>query len=71
MNKSGNNLQNAVFDASQFIMENFDLVSHHPLETYSSVLVWLPEQSCIWMKYGDTKERVYGKLSIAESVGCM
>ena len=40
-------------------MENFNLVSHHPQETYSSALVWLPEQSCIWMKYGDKRKSVW------------
>ena len=43
--KSEHNLQNTVADARWFILENFNLVSHHPQETYSSALVWLPEQS--------------------------
>ena len=57
--KSDHNLWNAVVDARQFIMENFDLISHQPLETYSSALVWIPEQSCIWMKYGDKGKSVW------------
>ena len=57
--KSEHNLQNAVVDARRFITENFELVSHHPLETYSSALVWLPEQSCIRMKYGDKRKSVW------------
>ena len=57
--KSEHNLQNAVVDARRFIMENFDLVGRHPLETYSSALVWLPEQSCIRMKYGDKRKSVW------------
>ena len=57
--KSEHNLQSAVVDARRFIMENFDLISHHPLETYSSALVWLPEQSRIRMKYGDKKKSVW------------
>ena len=54
-----NNLQHAVVDARRFIMENFDLVSHYPHETYSSVLVWLPEQSHIQIKYGDKRKIVW------------
>ena len=50
---------NAVVDARRFIMENFDLVSHHPHETYSSALVWLPEKSCIRTKYGDKRKNVW------------
>ena len=46
-------------DARRFILENFDLVSHHPLETYNSALVWLPEQSCIRMMYGDKRKSVW------------
>ena len=57
--KGEHNLQNVIIDARRFIMENFDLVSHHPLETYSSALVWLPEQSCIRMKYGDKRKSVW------------
>ena len=37
--KSKRNLQNTVVDARRFIAENFDLVSHHPLETYNPALV--------------------------------
>ena len=54
-----NNLQHAVVDARWFIMENFDLVSHYPHETYSSALVWLPEQSRIRLKYGDKRKIVW------------
>ena len=57
--KSEHNLQNAVVDARRFILENFELVSHHPLETYSSALVWLPEQSRIRTKYGHKRESVW------------
>ena len=57
--KSEHNLQNAVVDARWFILENFNLVKHHPCETYSSALVWLPEQSCIWMIYGDKRRSVW------------
>ena len=46
-------------DARRFVTENFDLVSHHPLETYSSALVWLPEQSRIRTKYGIKEKRVW------------
>ncbi|KAF8227206.1 hypothetical protein L208DRAFT_1496371 [Tricholoma matsutake] len=54
--QSEHNLWNAILDARQFTTENFDFVSHYPLETYSSALVWLPELSCIWTKYGDIKK---------------
>ena len=57
--KSEHNLRNAVIDARRFIMENFALVSHHPHETYSSALVWIPEQSRIRMKYGDRRKSVW------------
>ena len=57
--KSEHNLQNAIVDARRFILENFDLVSHHPCEIYSSALVWLPEQSRIRMKYGDKRKSVW------------
>ena len=57
--KGEHNLQNAIIDARRFILENFDLVSHHPLETYGSALVWLPEQSCIRMKYGDKRKSAW------------
>jgi WD40 repeat protein len=38
-------------------MENFDLINHSPLETYSSVLIWLPEDSLIRARY--TKLEAY------------
>ena len=57
--KTEHNLQNAVVDAGWFIIENFDLVRHHPRETYSSALVWLPEQSRIRVKYGDKRKSVW------------
>ena len=57
--KSECNLQNAVVDARRFILENFELVKDHPLETYGSALVWLPEQSHIWMIYGDKRKSVW------------
>ena len=57
--KNDHNLWNAVIDARRFIMENFELISHYPRETYNSALVWLPEQSCIRMKYGDKRDSVW------------
>jgi WD40 repeat protein len=57
--KSEHNLQNAVVDARRFILENFDLVSHHPCETYSSALVWIPEKSRIRAIYGDKRKSVW------------
>ena len=57
--KSEHDLHDAVVDARQFIVENFDLIRHYPHETYSSALVWLPEQSRIQMRYGDKRESVW------------
>jgi hypothetical protein len=56
--KSERDLQNAIMDARQFIIENFDLVSDYPIETYSSALVWLPERSRIRTKYGDKRKSI-------------
>ena len=69
--KSERNLQYAVVDARRFISENFDLVKHHPLETYSSALVWVPEKSRIRMMYGEKEECMESCHWITESVGCM
>ena len=54
--KGEHNLQNAIVDARQFIIEKFDLVSYHPGNSNSSAIVLLPEQSHIWMKYGDKRK---------------
>ena len=69
--KNEHNLQNAFVDARQFILDDFELVSHHPHETYGSALVWLPEQSHIQMKYGDKSKNVWKVVIGLESVGCM
>jgi WD40 repeat protein len=38
-------------DARLFAMENFEVVKKHPLETYSSALVWTPRESMIRKQY--------------------
>ena len=65
--KSEHNLRNAVVDARQFIMENFDFVNHHPLDTYrsASAIVWFREHSDIrWAMYGDKRRSVVREVSL-------
>src|SRR5271170_2348166 len=45
-----------VIDAERFLKENFDFIKNNSLEGCPSALVWLPEESEIWKRYGSRME---------------
>ena len=45
-----------MFDAERFLKENFDFIKNNSLEGCPLALVWLPEESEIWKRYGSRME---------------
>ena len=45
-----------MIDGERFLKENFDFIKNKSLEGCPLALVWLPEESEIWKRYGSSME---------------